>query len=199
MNSLRELLFNAPWWMLIAVFVVGAAVWWSGNNRQNKRLQFGGLIVLALAVVWAAVGYAIDTPVEKVTKGTRAFVTAVVNRDKATLGKLLHPRATLHGWKRQDIIDGAVQYADQYGLKGAHVTQDEVPETPKAGIATVLLTVFSNHENAMIPVNTINTSWSIDWWETEDGQWLIKDIRATKVGNMSMEEIRQRYFSARSR
>src|SRR4051812_39388252 len=115
MNSLRELLFNTPWWMLTAVFVVGATVWWSGNNRQNKRLKLGGLILLALAVAWAVVGYAIDTPVEKVTKGTRAFVAAVVNRDKATVGKLLHPKATLYQWGRQDIIDGAVQYADQFG------------------------------------------------------------------------------------
>ena len=192
--NIRELLFNTPWWMLAAVFVVGVAVWWSGNNRQKRSLKTAGLIVLGLGLLWAVANYFIDTPVEIVTRGTRQFVDAVVRRDRPTIDRLLHPGATLYQWNRAAIIDGALRYSDEYGLRGARVTQDEVPDPPQAGMVTVLLTVFSTQENAMAP-GTVNSSWSIDWWETEDGRWQIKDIHARKVGTFDMEEVNRRYFS----
>jgi hypothetical protein len=199
MNSIRELLFNTPWWMLGAVFVVGVAVWWSGNNRQRRSLKTAGLIVLGVGLAWALANYFVDTPVEKVTRGTREFVNAVVRRDRPTMDRLLHPKATLYQWDRTAILDGAIRYADEYGLRSAHITQDEVLDPPQAGMVTVLLTVFSNHESATIPVNTINSSWSIDWWETEDGRWQIKDIHARKVGTFEMDEVNRRFFSGRPR
>src|SRR5438874_2004457 len=164
---MSEWLFNTPWWMLTAVVIAGVVAWWSGNNRQNKRLKQVGLLVLLLGVVWATVGWAIDTPVEIVRKNTRQFIAAVLARDKTKLDALLHPKAGLYHWGRQDIIDGATAYADQYGLKAAHITQLD-PGKPEAGMITVLLTVFSDHESSMVPVTTINSSWTLDWWETDD-------------------------------
>jgi hypothetical protein len=199
MNSIRELFFHTPWWLLVAVFVAGVAVWWSGNNRQKQSLKTIGLFVLGFGIVWAVVGYFVDTPIEKVTKGTKAFVNAVIKRDKATLNNLLHPKATLYRWGRQDIIDGSVEYADRYGLKSAYITRDEVPQPPQAGMVTVTLGAISNHDSSTLPINTINSEWTVDWWETDDGRWLIHDIRASKVGNMNMEEINRQYFTGRAR
>jgi len=51
-----------------------------------------------------------------------AALNAAVTRDKATINAELHPNASLAGWKRQQIIDGAVEYADRFGLQSATIT-----------------------------------------------------------------------------
>jgi hypothetical protein len=197
MNHIREWLFNTPWWMLIGLFIAGVAVWWSGNNRQHKNLKRAGLAVLLLAVIWAVVGWAIDTPIERATKGTRQFVHSVVARDRQTLGNLLHPRAALGRWGRQDIIDGALTYADQYGLRNATITGLDLDDQEQAGMITVDIAVFSTHESPMLPVSTIRSEWRLDWWENDSGQWQIKAITPRKVGNMDMKEVTDRYFTNR--
>ena len=186
--------------MLAAVFIAGIGVWWSGNNRQHKQLKRAGLVVLLFGVAWTVTNWGIDTPVEKVRKNTRQFIAAVLARDRSKLDTLLHPKAGLYQWGRQDIIDGATLYADQYGLKNAHITQLDIDaQQEKSGIITVLLTVFSEHESAMVPISTINSSWTLDWWQTDDGRWRLKDIKARKVGNMDMTEVNSRYFSNKPR
>src|SRR5215471_10408707 len=119
---MREPLFDTPWWLLALLGIVGFALLMSGNARQNKSILRSGIAVLLAGALLTVMSYLVDTPREKVIKGTRALVKAAVDRDKTVLNAELHPNASLAGWKRQQIIDGAVAYADQFGLKSATIT-----------------------------------------------------------------------------
>ena len=114
---MQDFLFDTPWWAFVMIGIVGVALFMSGNARQNKGALRAGVAVLLVGVLLAITSYLVDTPKEKVLKGTHALVTAAVDRDKATMNAELHPSATLAGWNRQQIIDGAATLADQFGLK----------------------------------------------------------------------------------
>jgi hypothetical protein len=188
----RDLLFDTPWWLLTLIGVTGVALLMSGNARQNKRILQGGVAVLLFGVLLAVVSYLVDTPKEKVIKGTRALVTAAVNRDKATINAELHPNASLAGWKRQQIIDGAVTYADQFGLKSATITGMDTEENPTTIV--VKMRVLGHFEGKQNYFDTVPTDWQLTWWETPDGTWLLKDIAPMGIGNLSGNQAAKQYF-----
>jgi hypothetical protein len=188
----RDLLFDTPWWLLGLIGVVGAALFMSGNARQNKQILRSGVAVLLFGVLLAVVSYLIDTPKEKVIKGTRALVAAAVTRDKVTINAELHPNASLAGWNRQQIIDGAVTYADQFGLKSATITGMDVQESPTSIVVT--MRVLGHFEGKQDYFDTVPTDWQLTWWETPDGNWLLKDIAPMSIGNLSGNQAAKQYF-----
>jgi hypothetical protein len=193
---LRDLVFDTPWWILLAIGVVGIVVWVSGNNRQNKRLKLAGLIVLLLGAALFFVSWLVDTPKEIAVKQTHQFINAIVARDKPTLRKLLHPKIAAGRLGRDDVVEAAPTYADQFGLRGATITGLEVAERPEEGSVTTTFAVFSKHESAMIPTDTIKTSWQFVWLDTDNG-WQLRNIEPLGAPQMDQNTIRQRYLSTR--
>jgi hypothetical protein len=194
----NQLLFETPWWLLTLIAIVAIALLVSGNNRQKNRLKVAGFIVLSLGIILAAVSFFVDTPREKALKGTREFVRAVVDRDQAKLRSLLHPNASLLGWNKEDIVYGAKQYADDFGLKDAMITHLDADQSDT--LVTVNLSVISTHTGGKMPYDNMNTSWQINWLDTGNG-WLMKDIRLVQMGNMDtqgLKGIEQRYFNKTS-
>ena len=189
---MRDLLFDTPWWLLTLVALAGIALFISGNARQNKRILRAGIGVLLFGALLALVSYLVDTPKEKVIKGTHALVKAAVNRDKTALNAELHPNASLAGWKRQQIIDGAVAYADQFGLKSATITGMEVQENPT--MITVTMRVVAQFAGKQSYFDTVPTDWQLNWWETPDGKWLLKDVTPLGGGNLSGGQLARQYF-----
>src|SRR3954466_9699475 len=102
---MRDLLFDTPFWLLGVFVVLGIGLWFSGNARQEKRLQYAGYLSLLIAGVLALLSYVVDTDREIVVKRTRQIVEAVSKKDSAAALKLLHPRATLGEMNRQQIAD----------------------------------------------------------------------------------------------
>jgi hypothetical protein len=190
---MRDLLFAAPWWLLMLFGLAAAALLFSGNARQDKRLLRIGLVVLLVGALIALLSYLIDTPREKVEKGSRALVKAAVDRDKTTLNTELHPNASLAAWKRQQIIDGAVTLADQFGLKTATITGMEVVQDDPT-MFTVKMRVLARFEGKQAYFDTTPTDWQLTWWETAEGKWLIKDITPLGVGNLQGNRISRQYF-----
>jgi hypothetical protein len=194
-----QLLFETPWWLLTLIAIVAIALLVSGNNRQKNQLKFAGFIVLSLGIVLAAVSFFVDTPREKALKGTRSFVRAVVDRDQAKMRAILHPSATLLGWNKEDIIYGAKQYAEDFNLKDATITQLDADHDDS--LVTVNLTVISNHASSKMMYDHINSSWQITWMDTGNG-WQMKDIRLISIlnfDNQALRSVEQRYFSKTSR
>lgn len=190
---MRDLLFATPWWLLTLIAVAAITLLVSGNARQNKKILRAGFAVLLFGIALATVSYLVDTPREKVVKGTHALVTAAVTRDKATLNAQLHPNASLAGWNRQQIIDGAVRYADQFGLQSATITGMDVQENPT--MITVTMRVLARFQGRNTPFDTVPTDWQLNWWETPDGKWLLKDVTPMGGGNLNGNQMSKQYFS----
>jgi len=93
---------------------------------------------------------------EKVIKGTHAILQATVARDKTILAANLHPTRPLPGGGGQQIIDGAVQYADQFGLKSATITGTEIKENP--GMITVTMRVIGTFQSQKLPYDNVPTT-----------------------------------------
>jgi hypothetical protein len=190
---MSDLLFDTPWWMLTLIAVIAVALLVSGNARQHKPLIGAGLIVLLIGVALAALSYLVDTPREKVIKGTHALVAAVVKRDKKTIAAELHPNAALVGWNRQQIIDGAVTLADRFGLQSASIIGITVQPEPAMIVVTVrVLARFSGNQ---MPYDTYPTDWQLTWRQTGDGQWLLKDINPIGNEKISGNQLSRAYFS----
>src|SRR5438067_9532939 len=166
----------------------------SGNARQNKNLLRSGLVVLLLGILLAVVSYLVDTPREKVIKGTHALVQAAVERDKTKLAATLHPNASLAGWNRQQIIDGAVVYADRFGLKGTTITGMDVHEDNPSQY-TVTMRVIARFQGQNLPYDNVPTDWQLHWWEMPDGKWMLKDVIPIGSGNLTGGQMSKQYFS----
>ena len=195
----NQLLFETPWWLLTLIAIVAIALLVSGNNRQQNQLKLVGFVVLALGIILAAVSFFVDTPREKAIKGTRAFVHAVIARDQNTMRSVLHPNASLLGWNKEDIVYGAKQYAEDFGLKDAIITHLDAVQTDT--LVTADLSVISQHAGGKMPYDNFNTSWQITWIDTGGG-WMMKDIRPIQIGNINAQElsaIESRYFNKNSR
>ena len=191
---MRDLLFDTPWWLLTLIGIAGIALFMSGNARQNKGLLRSGLVVLLLGILLAVVSYLVDTPREKVIKGTHTLVQAAVERDKTKLAASLHPNASLAGWNRQQIIDGAVVYADRFGLKSATITGMEVKED-NASQYTVTMRVIARFQGQNLPYDNVPTDWRLNWWEMPDGKWVLKDVIPLGNANLGGNQMSKQYFS----
>ncbi|HRK30648.1 MAG TPA: hypothetical protein PLD59_06170 [Tepidisphaeraceae bacterium] len=186
-------LFETPWWLLSLVAVAAVALLVSGNSRQNSRIKAGGLGVLLLAAALWATSYFIETPRETATRQTREWVAAVVAKDSSTIDRFLHPKATLERWNRQDIVAGAVKYADQYGLESATVLSLQSEPNP-VEVETVL-SVLSRHDSKRAIISTINSSWKLIWVRTgDDKAWVIQTIEPLKIGQSERGQFRDDLF-----
>jgi len=177
--------------MVFLLLVAGAVIFWSGNKRLDKTLKIIGLTVALLAILWGIVSWFVDTDREIVMKQTRQFVDAVVRRDMPTMTRLLHPKASMVMWNRDNIITGAKVYSDLYGLKGAHITGMDV-EDDKTQI-TVNFAVFSEHDAAVVPATTVNSTWQFGWVDTTDG-WRLMNLVPLKIGNLDQTGAQRQYF-----
>jgi len=186
-------LFETPWWLLSVVAVAAVGLLVAGNNRQKSNLKAAGVGVLALAGALWATSYFVDTPRETCVRQTREWVTAVVAKDSAKLGALLHPKAALAAWNRDDILAGAVKYADIYGLQSAFVTSIEGKPDPSN--ISVTVSVISRHDAKMAVLNTIPSTWELGWVKADDGRsWVIKDIFPIRIGQAERSQFRDDLF-----
>jgi hypothetical protein len=183
---MQRWLFETPWWLLVAVAVAAVALLVSGNNRQNARLKLAGVGVLILGAALWATSYFIETPREIAVRQTREAVTAVVNRDRATLDRLLHSRAVLLGWGKAEILDGAAEYHDRFGVQRAHVTHIEAE--PADSIVTVTVSVLSRHDSKRMMIDAIPSTWELKWMDTNQG-WLLKEIAPMRIGQTDRSQL----------
>jgi hypothetical protein len=148
--------------------------------------------LLALAVGWSVMSYLVDTNKEKCQKQTRQFVQAVVDRDWMVFDALLDPEVDFRfkdsSWSivGRDALDNALK-ADMghIGLKTAHITHMVASES--TGTVTVAITVWSTQTSTM--EQPLDSEWEMDW-ERNGGRWLLHEVRAIRVSQMTPDEIR---------
>ena len=90
-----RLLFETPWWLPSVIVLVGAFLFYTANQRQERKLRNVGVAVTALGIVLALVSWFVDTDQERAVKRTRQLVAAFEKKDWTSLRSLLHPRVSL--------------------------------------------------------------------------------------------------------
>ena len=68
----------------------------------------------------------------------------------------------------------------------------EVQENPTA--ITVTMRMMAHFEGKQAYFDTVPTDWQLNWWETDDGHWLLKDITPMGSGNLSGNQLSKQYF-----
>ena len=186
--------FDLPWWVPAGLALAGMALFLWANARARKREQALGLGLITLAVLLAVVSYFVDTPRETVEKRTRMFVAAVVAKDKPGIGALLASDASAFAWNKQDIIEGAVYYADETGLSSARLISLEAVKEGDGFVS--FITVWSQHSGtSSFPVTDLTSQWKLEWARDKE-KWVIVAIVPLQIGPISREEIERRYLAS---
>ena len=171
--NLSQLLFDTPWWLPTGIALAGVVLFFYANARREWKLRNAGAGVVLLAVLLAAISYAVDTDIEKVNKRTKQFVTAVNERDWTTFRSLLDTRTSFAMYRNADeLTSGAEKTSDAIGLKSVTVFSMEPQQTDT--LITVYLAVWSTQDFTML--RPIKTNWQFDWQETSEG-WVLRTIR----------------------
>jgi len=171
--NLSQLLFDTPWWLPTSIALAGVVLFFYANARREWKLRNAGAGVVLLAILLAAISYAVDTDIEKVNKRTKQFVTAVNERDWTTFRSLLDTRTSFAMYRNADeLTSGAEKTSDAIGLKSVTVFSMEPQQTDT--LITVYLAVWSTQDFTML--RPIKSNWQFDWQETSEG-WVLRTIR----------------------
>jgi hypothetical protein len=183
-----ELLFHTPWWLPVAIAVVGICVFVTGNKRTDARTRTIGLGIVFLAALLAVLSYFVETPVERSVRLTKEFVAAFERQDYAAMSGILQPStsvgvtgATIYA-SREQIVARAKSAHQQYGFKSVRVLTSSV-ERHQTQI-TVTITLLS--EQNITP--TLTSEWQFEWQESSEG-WSLAEIRALKIANVTGDQI----------
>lgn len=188
---MTDFIFSVPWWVIVPLLAIGIGIFVYNDRRLNRRGERLGLAVVVLAVLWGVVSYLVATDVEKVNAGTRAFVKAVVAKDRSAIVSLLSQDAQAVTWDREHIGDGAVYYAREMGLTGALVRSLECRR--QSSLIIAILDVFSQHAESATYPGMLPSTWELEWRKVGD-QWLIRTITPIQIGQVSREQVERRYL-----
>jgi hypothetical protein len=126
-----QVLFDAPWWLPIAVIGMGAALFITGNNRQEKGLMRGGSALVLLGLLIGLVSYLVDTDTEKAVKRTRQLVAAVNKRDWQAFRSLIDPETTVYALRGPETITRVAQsVVDRTSVGNIRITGTNIQAAP---------------------------------------------------------------------
>jgi len=182
---MTEYLFDAPWWILGVIAFAGIAVWWTGNQRQDKQSKIVGLALLGVAILIGICSWVFQTPRERAVSQTEKMVAAVGARDWPVVKSILDARTSLSRLNdtsivyknREQILAAAKAASELYGFQSARVSGTEVDQHDT--IITVTIRVYSVQE--ITSGQPVLTDWQIDW--NQIGQeWRMTKITLINVG-----------------
>jgi hypothetical protein len=183
---MRDFVFDTPYWFLGLLAVAGVGLLVSGNSRQESRLRLAGLLVLLLGVILALVSHFVDTDKEIVAKRTREVVAAVEHKDRATLDRLLHPRASMLWMTKPDILNKVSTAVDDYHLQNVRVGSMEVDQ-PNPNEIQANISVSAHVETGGWAGDPPST-WLLVWERADQG-WLLRDIKAVKLPGIDLSNV----------
>jgi hypothetical protein len=186
-----DLLFDMPWYLPVSLIVIGVGLFVWGNNHVRRDVRWTGISIVAFAVLAFLAGYFFETPREIVARRTRELTAAVVAADPARINSYLDSTAHAYRWGRQDIVDGAVRYAQTTGLKGARIIRLQT-ETDPYGIVCHL-GVWSQHQGGQSSLTDLTSHWKLIWRQRGD-IWLVQEIIPIQIGQTPAEEIENRFL-----
>ncbi len=187
---MTETLYDAPFWMPIALIGTGVFALLSGNRRQDAKLRNIGLAVASGGIVLFLLSHFVDTNREKAQKRTRQLVQAVDTQDWSALRALLDAKASMQVVSanvysnREQIVAAAKIATEQYGLKNIRILSMSSRED--GSLITVDLDALSDQG---LTGQAFPTGWQFEWQELSAG-WTLMRITCLRIGNDSGEATR---------
>lgn len=171
----QSLLLEQPWPLAILLLVIGVILRTIGRRTQRRGFTRVALVAVLLAAGVVALAYFVETGREAVHRRMMALVEAVEPLDTAALGDLLSDRVRVTDPQGRVVVErGEVRQRlessqHRYDV-GSHRVRDlSVWAGGEEGRA--MLALYSN-----INSTPALTRWGL-WWEKQDGQWRITEIR----------------------
>ena len=195
---MTDLLFQTPWWLPTLIAAAGVVIFVTGNARTETRVRTAGLAAVCLAILLAVVSYFVDTPRETAEKRSRELCYAFEQADWTKLTSILDKstavtvlNSTVYA-SRDQIVPAAKQAHERYGFKSVRVlsTSAEQQDT----LITVDLTLLTEQSSAM--VQTLTSEWQFIW-EKHQGEWVLTEVRAVKIGNVTGDGMKPMFPSGR--
>lgn len=183
-----DTLFDPPWWLPAGIIAVGIYLFWSGNRKSDNTLRNVGVGGVLLAVLVMVVAYFVDTPVESAVKKTRAFVTAVEQRDWATFDSTLAPNTNVMNiYRGKAIISaGARKTVDAIGLKNVNVL--DLKAERKQSLIEIDINTLSDQDINPYPTPT---AWRFSW-QNDGTAWYLARIDYLPRQGLSPDAVTQR-------
>lgn len=163
---IEQWLFDTPWWLLIALAALGAAIFVAGNRRQDKSVMYAGGAILLLGIGLFSLSSFVDTDLEKAETNTRGIAAAVHARDWGKFGSLLDPATTVPNAyrNRDEIVTHGRETAERIGVKNVRIVSLDAVQTDT--VITVDIAVLS--EQDLFPGNT-PTNWRFTYEDLGGG------------------------------
>lgn len=181
---MQEALFNPPFWLPIALGIVGVAVFLYGNARTQTPVRNAGLGVLALTVIWCVAAFLVRTTTEQCLDRTRSIVASVERAQWPELAKLMDRNTKFTFMSMtldaQQLVKSAQDNAERFGVKDIRIISENV----ERGIDTVDVTINTLVEGSM----TTTAAFKFEYEQRTDGM-LLSRITALRVGGASTDEI----------
>jgi hypothetical protein len=187
---MTDLLFDTPWWLLVALAAVGIILLVSGNRRQQTRTRNFGAGLLGLVILLVLFTLFVDTPKKIARRDSNALVQSAATGDWTKFRSLLAAEADLRllGSARMygnaaELTEAAKQGAQSIHLREVHVRSLHVEESDD--VVTASLDLLTEQDEAAAPV--MESSWQFDFAKGADG-WRIREIRAINIGQLDSDQ-----------
>jgi hypothetical protein len=190
---MTDLLFDAPWWLPVAIAAAGVMVFVSGNRKQQAALRNAGAAVFGLAILIVLLTILVDTPKKIARRQSTALVEAAVAGDWPKFQSLLAASADLRLLGSSTMYDNAADLteaakvgAQSVHLREAHIRSLHVDQS--GPVVTASLELLTEQDDAAAPM--MDSSWQFDFQQGSDG-WRIREIRALNIGELDEAEAAQ--------
>lgn len=189
---MSDLLLAVPWWLFATLILVGGAVFWSGNNRQQKGPKYVGIALILLALLLKTISFFVETDKEKVERQTKEMVKAVQTRDWTTFASMLDPDVCLDVstgtvfTNSKMLVEGAKLDCEKYNLTNVSARVTDVEQDP--GGITVDLDTSSDMTVMMGMSATVPSSWKLVWDRTGK-DWRLHEVTCLRIGQEKPEDM----------
>ena len=193
-----NLIFGAPWWLLLTLAGVGVVVAWSGLKRQDGRTRNVGLGLIGLVAVLLVAGHFVETDQQKVKRLNAEMVQSVPGQDWSKFADLLDGDVTLKTTtstiytNRAALVAGAKDNVVRWGLRSVTITNADLKQDGSTDI-TVSMSVLSKQDSTEgFFAGGVPSTWEMIWDRTESG-WHCHQITCLGVGSEKSGSV-GRYF-----
>lgn len=190
---MSDLLFDAPWWLIVLFLGVGGLLAAAGLRRGDKTLRNVGAVIAVLGLAVAILSWQVETEPEKISRMSRELVASVEKKDWATMSGLMDPQATLSivGGKalynsREEIVKAGESRTNSSGVTSLNTTRVEA--TREGQLITAEVDVYVTASDSVTGGRPFITTWKFVWTRS-GGTWVVREIEAIQLGNIKGSDV----------
>ncbi len=189
-----DLIFDQPWWLPTSIIILGIALFISGNRRQMLRLRNSGAALVIAALALILISFFVETDKEKCLRQTHELVNSVVANDWNKFTSLLDSHVSLGlvsttiYTNQQQLLQGAQDGTQKYGLKAVHVLSIKAKQTQF--LITVDMNVMT--EQDFTQGRPLPSNWELEWNRTDSG-WKLDRLTCLRIDDLNLDEMNRQF------